>query len=268
MHTGISQAIVQAFKKRSTTKITFKRSKLFAGAKNRSIEAFLANPANERQEIGQNTDPTFDQLMFYNENNQAKGVFNWFAAHATSMKKTNKQISGDNKGYAAYAMEKYFSRQNPSFVAAFGNSNGGDASPNIAGDVDGNGSWDCKLNDNKACAKLIGNMQYQKAKSILESPAKKLEATINAKHLFVDFSKIDVDGAQTCKAAVGKSMLAGSAEDGSGIGQEGSNCSNGFGILNLRGCGPRFDCHGEKPVVVVSGARGWHPNVYPYSLCN
>lgn len=30
----------------------------------------------------------------------------WFAVHCTSMNFTNTLISGDNKGYAAYLMEK------------------------------------------------------------------------------------------------------------------------------------------------------------------
>ena len=31
-----------------------------------------------------------------------------FAVHATSMNNTNTLVSGDNKGYASYAMEKHF----------------------------------------------------------------------------------------------------------------------------------------------------------------
>jgi neutral ceramidase len=30
----------------------------------------------------------------------------WFAVHCTSMNNTNRLISGDNKGYASYLMEK------------------------------------------------------------------------------------------------------------------------------------------------------------------
>ena len=31
---------------------------------------------------------------------------NWFAAYATSMNNTNTLVSGDNKGYASYALER------------------------------------------------------------------------------------------------------------------------------------------------------------------
>ena len=33
--------------------------------------------------------------------------YSWFAVHCTSMNNTNNLISGDNKGYASYLMEKY-----------------------------------------------------------------------------------------------------------------------------------------------------------------
>ena len=33
-------------------------------------------------------------------------MHSWFAVHCTSMNYTNTLISGDNKGYAAYLMEK------------------------------------------------------------------------------------------------------------------------------------------------------------------
>jgi len=51
------------------------------------------------------------------------GMVNWFPVHGVSMTNQNKLISGDNKGYASYAFEKY---KNPNslpgmgpFVAAF-----------------------------------------------------------------------------------------------------------------------------------------------------
>ena len=34
------------------------------------------------------------------------GVLNWFPVHGTSMNSTNELISGDNKGYASYLLEK------------------------------------------------------------------------------------------------------------------------------------------------------------------
>jgi len=60
-----------------------------------------------------------------------------FAVHGVSMNKTNRLVSGDNKGYASMAFEY---QKNPNhrpgkgpFVAAFASSHGGDSSPNIEG---------------------------------------------------------------------------------------------------------------------------------------
>jgi len=77
------------------------------------------------------------------------GVLNWFAVHGTSLNNTNTLMSGDNKGYASYALEEYINKEqnvgrggenidSPSlngrrFVAAFASTNLGDVSPNTAG---------------------------------------------------------------------------------------------------------------------------------------
>jgi neutral ceramidase len=69
------------------------------------------------------------------------GMFTWFAVHPTSMNNTNLLVSGDNKGYASYLVER---EQNGGtaagvlpgagpFVAAFASTNLGDVSPNILG---------------------------------------------------------------------------------------------------------------------------------------
>ena len=85
----------------------------------------------------------------------------WFAVHCTSMNNTNGLISGDNKGYASYLMEKDMNKgalpghvrtttmlyisihacilrlvvcpPQGDFLAAFAQSNEGDVSPNTKG---------------------------------------------------------------------------------------------------------------------------------------
>ncbi len=263
---GITESALKAYSNREQTDVTWQRSKLFGGAKNRSILPFLQNPEKERLAIGQDTDPTFDQLQFYGPDEKIKGVFNWFAVHATSIKKSNSLISGDNKGYAQYRLEQELGLDNPGFIAAFANANGGDASPNIAGDLDGNGSWECAANENKACAEELGFMQAKKANELTQRRGEKLAGKIHVRHQFVNMSGVLVDGVSTCPAAVGVSMLAGTIEDGQGVGKEGVNCSTGTGPVVQRGCEPRFACHGEKPVVMESGNIGWHPNILPVQL--
>ena len=95
------------------------------------------------------------QLNFHDAEENPIGILNWFAVHPTSMNKTNRLISGDNKGAASLMMEKlmcpsqlagkYLTLNNfephcqfhppgqSSFVAAFASTNLGDVSPNIKG---------------------------------------------------------------------------------------------------------------------------------------
>ena len=53
-----------------------------------------------------NVDTKMVQLNFHDAENNPIGILNWFAVHPTSMNKTNKLISGDNKGAASLMMEK------------------------------------------------------------------------------------------------------------------------------------------------------------------
>lgn len=77
-----------------------------------------------------------------------RGAISWFPVHCTSINNTNNLISGDNKGVASQYMEKWAAQQTPhksaspavgelqvtdDFVAAFGQANVGDTSPNIQG---------------------------------------------------------------------------------------------------------------------------------------
>ena len=58
----------------------------------------------------------------------------WFPVHCTSINNTNTLISGDNKGTAAQLLEKWGSENASSpFIAAFGQANVGDTSPNTQG---------------------------------------------------------------------------------------------------------------------------------------
>ena len=76
------------------------------------------------------------------------GAISWFPVHCTSINNTNDLISGDNKGVASQYLEKWAVKQSAAradsqepgqlqvthdFVAAFGQANVGDTSPNIQG---------------------------------------------------------------------------------------------------------------------------------------
>ena len=64
------------------------------------------------------------------------GVLTWHAIHATSLLGNNTHAAGDNKGLAAWMIESEFGGNGNAaegFVAAFGQANHADTSPNIKG---------------------------------------------------------------------------------------------------------------------------------------
>jgi neutral ceramidase len=102
----------------------------------------------ERQRYTHNVDNFMRLLAIYTPKGEPRGLLNWFPVHGTSMQESNKLISGDNKGFAASAVEDWLrSVQNPAmpalmreprslndnFIAAFAQGSEGDVSPNILG---------------------------------------------------------------------------------------------------------------------------------------
>ncbi len=276
---GIVKSIVDANSKLQLGSIRLATDNINGLSKNRSINAYLKNPVAERRSYDQDTDSE-STLLRFDGASAPIGLLHWVAAHAVSVNKTNNLISGDNKGYAAWKFEKTAGtdyRNNKNFVAAFANSNAGDASPNTAGDIDGDGDWECKANENFACARESGEGHYQAALKMYESASDIVNKRLLASHRFIDFSDVTIpaeqtgtgEPAQTCSSAIGLSMLAGSAEDGPGVGQEGVNCSTGGPIARIRCAQPKFRCQGEKPVVLPTGnmgPAGWTPNILPTQI--
>jgi neutral ceramidase len=132
----------------------------------------------------------------------------------------NKLISGDNKGYAAYAVEQRHGTRytgKPEFVAAFAQSNCGDVTPNLNLNNTGPGQTDAES------TRVIGARQARATEELLARAAEPLRGPIVVRHAFVDFSRLVVEGAftgagpqRTCPSAFGYSFAAGSAEDGGG----------------------------------------------------
>ncbi len=119
---------------------------------NRSLFAYLANPATERARYnttseGRGDDGSVDRdltLLKFTRKADMKsiGVLTWFATHGTSMLGNNTLVTGDNKGVAAYLFEKSAREGGDSgivdmvtdgFVAGFSQANVGDTSPNVLG---------------------------------------------------------------------------------------------------------------------------------------
>ncbi len=277
---GIYQSIVEAHQNLAPATIAIGTGDLDDASISRSRDAYLLNPVTERRRHSHDVDKTMTLLKFTGIDGTPIGVINWFAVHATSMKKTNRLISADNKGYAALLFEKIFKnnhRSHSGFVAAFANSNAGDVSPSSGGaDVDENGDWICALRDNFKCTELLAKKQFAKARELYNSPNELLTGKIDYRHSFVDMSDVRVgaefantlDGKdqQTCFAAIGLSMLAGT-KDGWGVGREKQKCSDPS-LLGGLPCA-FHSCHGEKPVVLATGMKKpypWTPQILPLQI--
>ncbi|WDK08850.1 neutral/alkaline non-lysosomal ceramidase [Colletotrichum graminicola] len=219
------------------------------GSINRSLWAYLANPESERAKYSSSTDTTITLLRLQRASDGKNiGLLTWYPVHGTSILQNNTHVAGDNKGVAAYLLEKDLASDAsaaPGFVAGFSQANVGDTTPNVLGAWcdDGSGQQ-CSL-ENSTCAdgksqschgrgpafdKLdlgisscyeIGRRQYAGAKSgynALESSSTPIVGTsVKSFHFFHDmsfynFTRADGTVAQTCPAALGYSFAAGTSD--------------------------------------------------------
>ncbi|HEU4539402.1 MAG TPA: neutral/alkaline ceramidase [Polyangiaceae bacterium] len=272
---GVYQSIVRAHESAAPGRIRRAEGQVAGAAINRSREAFLRNPAAEIAGAPE-TDLAMTLLRLDALDGRAVGSVNWFAVHGTSMGNDNKLISGDNKGYASYLFERakgtdYFA-PGPAFVAAFAQSNEGDVSPNVFGGTQGEGA-----NDFESTA-ASGQRQYDAARALYDAASEPLGGGVDYRFAYVKLDQLALDPAytgagpqQTCRAAIGVSMLAG-AEDGPGFGREGFSCedvADTFDLGEALACeGLSVACQGDKPVVLETGAFAppWTPNVLPVQI--
>ena len=235
-------------------RLTFGSTELLEANINRSPYAYLANPFEERARYAHDVDKGLTMLHFTRASDSTSiGVLTWFAVHGTSMYGNNTLISGDNKGVASYLMESHIahSESNPSFIAAFSQSNVGDTSPNVLGAFcEGSSSVACNFQDStcpggkstpchgrgpypalndggtRSCYE-IGRRQYEAAHKLylhLTADARPLTSpTVRSLHTFADFSNLTFpdphnhsQSLHTCPAALGYSFAAGTT-DGPGV---------------------------------------------------
>ncbi|KZL70010.1 neutral alkaline non-lysosomal ceramidase, partial [Colletotrichum incanum] len=219
------------------------------GAINRSLWAYLANPESERSKYASSTDTTLTLLRFQRASDGKNiGVLTWYPTHGTSILQNSTHVAGDNKGVAAYLLEKDLASDAssaPGFVAGFSQANVGDTTPNVLGAWcdDGSGQQ-CSL-ENSTCAdgksqschgrgpafdKLdlgisscyeIGRRQFAGAKSAYNSLASSSTpitgTSVKSFHFFHDmsffkFPLADGTTGQTCPAALGYSFAAGTSD--------------------------------------------------------
>ncbi|WP_171013783.1 neutral/alkaline ceramidase [Chitinivorax sp. B] len=275
---GIVEAIDKAHRNMKPGQIRIGQGELLDASNNRSLTAYERNPASERAKWGHHIDPDMTVLKFSRGETDV-GAISWFATHGVSMKNSNRLISPDNKGYAAWRWEhdlkgvRYDSDED--FVSAFAQTNAGDMTPNL--NLDGNGPTHNEFDNTR----LIGERQLQKALSIHQAARELLVGPIDYRQQFADFSNVNVaplftDGEtrRTCPAALGTAFAAGT-EDGRGMDgfEEGDLKGNPFfqflGGVIIPAPPWVHECHAPKPILLATGMQRpfpWTPEVLPVSI--
>ncbi|VBB80188.1 Putative Neutral/alkaline non-lysosomal ceramidase [Podospora comata] len=217
---------------------------------NRSLYSYLANPAAERAQYGDDSVEKIMTLLRFQRASDGKniGVLTWFPVHPTSMQGNNTHVTGDNKGLAAYYFERSVrgdSAVAEGFVAGFSQANMGDSSPNVLGAWcdDGSGQMcdfetsTCADGKSQACrargpafekldlgvasCEIIAQRQFDGAKSLYTSLASSSTpvtgASVRSFHYFQDmryytFPLANGTLVQTCPAALGHSFAAGTSD--------------------------------------------------------
>ena len=224
---GIAGSIIAAHHDLRPGHIRVAEGEVEGGGFQRSRTAYLQNPEPERQLYATDIDNQMTLLSF-TVDGQPVGLLNWHAVHPTSMSFYNKLISSDNKGYAAYAVEK---KHNPSqnaaangdqhkperFVAAFAQANCGDVTPNSKLQGEGPGK------DDFDSTRIIGGRMAEAAERLLDrgrrgdvgpdrlSPGlRRLWTSDRARRIYAR-RRTDYQS-----PAYGYSFAAGSTEDGGG----------------------------------------------------
>ncbi|GBG71279.1 hypothetical protein CBR_g8701 [Chara braunii] len=189
-----------------------------------------------------------------------------------------------------------------SFIAAFAQSNVGDASPNVLGAYCLDTGEPCDFNhstcggrnelcygrgpaypgDDFASTWIIGKRQFDQAKVLFDSATEFLNGPVDFRHSFVDFSSLDVvpsmgthNVVKTCKPAMGFSFAAGTT-DGPGAFnfKQGDEHGNIFwrivGSFIEPPSGEQIKCHKPKPILIDTGEANvpypWQPKILPIQI--
>ncbi|XP_048843439.1 neutral ceramidase isoform X2 [Brienomyrus brachyistius] len=296
---GIVKSIDRAHRNMKPGRIFMNKGEIQGSNLNRSPQAYLNNPAEERGRYKSNTDNQIVVLKFTDMDGDGLGALSWFAVHSVSMNLTNRMVSSDNLGYASYLFEQ---EKNPNslpgegpFVAAFSSSNEGDVTPNTKGPycVNTGESCDylnssCPVGGTKMCValgpgkdmfestRIVGESMYNKAKELYRNMQQELHGTVYGAHQWVNMSDVMVQintthTGRTCKPALGYSFAGGTIDGGGDL-----NFTQGMlegdpfwdGIRDALLGEPSNEtrkCHSPKPILFNTGEMSkplpWHPDI-------
>ncbi len=269
---GIVVAIGRAQENMTPAHIKIATGQVTGISGNRSPEAYLLNPPEERSHYQRDVDTQMTLIRFDSLQGKPIGTINWFPLHGTGMNNKNELISGDIQGYAEYRFEKAMGSDygSTAFVAAFAQEHSGDVSPNPYGHEGGTGL------DGIRNIERVGIPLYDIAKQLYDNATEIVSGGIDYRHSYVDMSHVRVnseytDGKaqMTCPGAIGVSMLAGT-QDGEGIGWQGVSCDALHNSLPLFMCEMvTTRCQGVKPIISSTGTMlpyPWTPQILPMQV--
>ncbi|XP_055331007.1 neutral ceramidase-like [Paramacrobiotus metropolitanus] len=222
---GIVKAIDNAHNSLAPGNVKMVQGQVANCGRNRSPEAYLNNPQEERDQYAEDKDSTMTVLKFSDNEGKLRGVQVVYPVHPTSLNKSNELVSGDNKGHAAWLLEQ----RHKGVIAAVGISNAGDISPNMIDN--GDGTFRGEGRDQIESTEIIGTRQADRADELIRSAdGTLLTGTLVGKLAWVNFASVNIantPGARTCPAVAGQNFAAGT-EDGVGLGvfQEGDTDAN------------------------------------------
>jgi len=223
---GIVRAIDLAHDNLAPGQVRVSQGPLGGITRNRSMPAFANNPAAMTARFPNAVDETMTQLVFEHESSAGSGKYapigllNWFAIHPTNRGKQSSTISGDNKGWAAYIVERDHGKD---FVAGFANGCAGDVSGNFDARQPGFQSVEV-LQDPGHRDRMIhaGEEQARIAEGLLKRKGAVLTGPVSAMEY-----RVNMAARTGAPAALGISMAAGSVEDGGqGVIEEGITLNN------------------------------------------
>ncbi|KAG7394117.1 hypothetical protein PHYBOEH_005644 [Phytophthora boehmeriae] len=276
---GILDAIDQAHTTAESGTIRWNKGEVEKGGKQRSPEAYMANPEEERKLYPDNIDTTMRALQFSNDAGKLLGVLAFYPVHPTSLTANNHLISGDNKGYAEFLMEDKLGDA----VVGIGISNAADVSPNLIDNGDGTFKGEGKTDIESA--EIMGQRQFDTLQSLLDGESELIEGSISGKLSYVDFSNVTLNGVQptegepylhkTCPALVGQNMAAGT-EDGRALSMfkegnlEGNIFFEAIGAVIKKTPQWMQDCqHPNKAPLLAVGLMEpvpWTPTILPVQV--
>lgn len=264
---GLVEAIERAHADLAPAVLRLAHGELHDASSNRSPAAWARNPDAERAFFPDGIDPQ-TTLLRIDRGGVPVGAVNWFATHGTSLTNTNRLISSDNKGYAAYHWERLiecvdYRAGEPGFVAAFAQTNAGDMSPNL-NQRPGSGPTEDEFEN----ARIIGTRQYVAAGKLARE-GNAVQGGLDCRTVYVDLSGFEVDAEftrddrphRTGRPSVGAAALAGTREGpgfkGFRIGPATNPPWDGFSRHLLYRLSPRLrDAQAPKGLTPVGGLLG------------